>query len=256
MIHIATIHHNSDKFIDIQNDYLKKHTTEPYQVYAGLFNCISNNTTHHYVDNLKYVRQDHHIRMNHLANVILKTADDNDLLVFIDGDAFPIMDWIDKVKPLLQDNKIVAVQRNEINDTFPHPIFLCTTVGFWRSNKLSWEFHYKSATKNINVQTSGPALEAWLDDHNIKWHPVNKTNKIITHPIFFAVYDFIYHHGAGFREMLTTVDYDRNGWVYPTRFPDSYSVAKINKEYSDFFYDKIKNDMEFIRYYFIGKQFD
>lgn len=251
MINIVTIHHGNSKFIDVQDAYLKKYTNEGYRVFAGLSNCPADyKTKHHSVDTLKGVSGHHHLRMNHLVKKVLQTADPNDLLVFMDGDAFPVKPWVADIRKLLQTNKIVAVQRKEIGDTFPHPIFLCTTVKFWKDNRLSWEFTYKNIVK---CQTSGPALEAWINEHKIPWYPLNKTNNIMTHPIFFAVYEYIYHHGAGFREMITGVDYRRDNWKLGVRWPNYFKVADVNKEYSEFFFEKIKSDLDFPNYYFIGE---
>jgi hypothetical protein len=253
MIHIVTIHHGNAKFIDVQSQYLQTFTEEPYKVWSGQFKCNPKEykTKHFYIDELKKASGHHHLRMNHLAAKVLNNSNDSDLLVFMDGDAFPIKNWVKDIREHLKTNKIVAVQRAEIGDTFPHPIFLCTTVGFWKQNKLSWDFTYKNV---VNCATSGPALEAYLNEHNVPWKALNKTNTIEVHPIFFAVYEYIYHHGDAFREMVTGVDYRRTNWIGGTRFPNYYKVAEINKQYSEFFFQKIKANPLFPQYYFIGEQ--
>ena len=48
MIHIVTIHHETDKFIDLQDKYFQRYTSEPYKIYAGLCNA-----------NLDYYREAH-----------------------------------------------------------------------------------------------------------------------------------------------------------------------------------------------------
>lgn len=250
MINIITLHHTSSKFIDIQNTHIDKYTPEEYRVFAGIYQCQNNyKTKFYYEDNLINVSRDHHVRMNYMANHVLKGAKDDELLIFMDGDAFPIKKWVPYVYKLLETNKIVAVQRNEIGDTFPHPIFLCTTVGFWRNNKLSWDFSYKGK----RFVTSGPALEMFLNENNIAWKPINKTNNINIHPIFFAVYDFIYHHGASFREPITTLDYNRPSMKNNGRRCSFFNkVVKDNIDFSNFIFDKIKKDHTFVHYYFIG----
>jgi hypothetical protein len=250
MINIVTIHHTDSKFIDLQSKYIKKFTKPDYKIFAGVYNCKNDYTTkYHWQTDLVGVGKDHHVRMNFLADKVLSEANDDEYIVFMDGDAFPFNDWVNKSKKLVDTYKLIAVQRNEIGDTFPHPIFLMTTVGFWRKNKLNWSFSYK----NKRFPTSGPALECWLSDNDISWKPINKTNNILLHSFFFAIYDFIYHHGASFREPITSVDYKRANWKSGVRDNDYSNVVKFNRELSEFVLSKIKVDDKFIQYFLIGK---
>ena len=53
----------------------------------------------------------------------------------------------------------------------------------------------------------GSKLYKNLTENNINWYPMLRSNKVDLHPVFFAVYDnIIYHHGAGFRENVTSKD--------------------------------------------------
>ena len=67
---------------------------------------------------------------------------DEDILLFIDGDAFPISDVATYAEEKLKQFPLIAVQRSENDgDPQPHPCFCITTVGFWKKNK--WRLEYR-----------------------------------------------------------------------------------------------------------------
>src|ERR1700722_1927741 len=115
MINIATVHWHDESWIDIQLEYLKRNLHEPFRVYAWL-NGVPGNHRHkfHYV-NTEPV-QSHAVKLNILADLIYFDSNRNDdLIVFLDGDAFPIGDVVALVRQKLAKYPLVAIQRLENN---------------------------------------------------------------------------------------------------------------------------------------------
>jgi hypothetical protein len=209
MIHIATVHWNTDKWIGIQQSYLRKHIKSPYRVYAWL-----NNVPPVPPDTFYYTCSEpvdsHAVKLNILADVIYFSSNrDDDIVIFLDGDAFPIGDIEPLMGRTLRDHQLIAVQRLENNgDDQPHPCFCATTVGFWQSIRGDWKRGYRWQNKSGQwVADVGGRLLKQLTDNGIAWYPLLRSNKRDMHPVFFATYGrVIYHHGAGFRDNLSRLD--------------------------------------------------
>lgn len=213
MIHIATVHWNTDKWIAIQQFYLRTHIKSPYRVYAWLNNVPSASSDAFYYACSEPVTS-HAVKLNILADIIYFSSNrDDDILIFLDGDAFPIADIDLFIKEKLSCYKLLAVQRLENNgDDQPHPCFCATTVGFWQSIKGDWKRGYRWQNKNgRSVMDIGGRLLKQLREREVEWYPLRRSNKRNLHPVFFGAYEgIIYHHGAGFRDALTRLDEDNS----------------------------------------------
>jgi hypothetical protein len=209
MIHIATIHWNTERWIDLQQNYLRKHFKSDFRVYAWLNNIPNAPTDSFYYASREPV-DSHAVKLNILADIIHASSKrEDDVLIFLDGDAFPVGDIETLINEKLSTVKIVAVQRLENNgDLQPHPCFCATTVGFWREIKGDWKEGYRWKNKNgEGVTDVGGNFLKKLTEHDVKWSPLLRSNKINLHPLFFGIYDdVIYHHGAGFRKGECRVD--------------------------------------------------
>jgi hypothetical protein len=144
VIRIATIHYGDDRWIDVQLRHLERHTAAPFLVYASLYGI---DRRHH--PRFHFVREgqpDSEYR-RHGANLgqiladwtvlteaIVGEADDDDLIVFLHGDAFPVAEWVGSVKTILSDAPLAAVRRDEELEPFPHSCFTAATVGSGRSS--------------------------------------------------------------------------------------------------------------------------
>lgn len=289
MIHIISIHANgaSDKqedgikFLHLQLMYLKLFTQEPFKVYIG----IRENLKEEVLDRLSkftwskdlyeiftfdILQSDQPpIRLNYLYDKVLenqKSFDEDDLIVFMDCDAWGLWEWDKEVRRLLISNDAVSVERRENPEPlmgeedkpYPHPCFFATKANFWKQNYdngLKWGWNQNS--NSIDLNNWLPALKHWFKRHNKKYHPLIRTNCMNLHPLNFGVYgDIVYHHGAGTRIKYDSVDI----WIRKGLNPDidldlRYPIIPmINQQISEFVLKVIESNPIFINIYFMGKK--
>jgi hypothetical protein len=205
VLNIATLHYGEPMWIEIQARHLREHVSVPYRTWTALGAGASAYAS--YFDHVVEQGGRHSDRLNHLALEILYEADDDDLLMFLDGDAFPVADPMPLIADGLARAPLVAVRRDEnLGDSQPHPCFCVTTVGTWRRLPGDWSGGYRWPVANgKSVSDVGGNLLRALELSKTPWVPVLRSNRRDLDPIFFAVYgDVIYHHGAGFHPGLPT----------------------------------------------------
>ena len=222
MIHIATVHFQSDQWIQTQLAFLRKHIASPFRVYAWL-----NDVPPVPADTFYYCCSQpvmpHAIKLNLLADLIYFDSNrDDDIIIFLDGDAFPIGDLEPFLREKLKTHKLIAIQRLENDgDIQPHPCFCATTVGFWRSLKGDWSEGYRWRNRSGVATTDvGGNLLKLLNDNGIEWHPILRSGGLTAHSVLFGIYGgLIYHHGAGFRSPVTRDDMAdmKIGWLDKVR---------------------------------------
>ena len=203
MIHVAINHWQDERWIDIQLEYLEKHLPKPYRTYAFLTQ-LKNDYSDRYDWSSDVRIREHSTKLNLLYDIISFAADsEDDPVLFLDGDAFPIADTTRYFEEDLPKHKLVAIRRDEAGDPHPHPSWCISTVGFWRD--LPGDWRKGGGAKWIGaggreVSDVGARVYKAVEEKNIDWKPLLRTNKRDFHPLFFAIYDdAIYHHGAGFR---------------------------------------------------------
>lgn len=210
MIHIATVHWQNAVWIDIQLAYFDKYLPpNSFRVHAFL-NGIDPQP---YKEKIHYIStepiQPHVDKLNLLGARICDQADPDDIIYFIDGDAFPVGDIHTFVQEQLKKVKLVAVQRLENDgDPQPHPCFCATTVKFWQEIKGDWGQGPQWKTRGGKLRTdTGGLLWDTLRKNSIDWVPMHRSNTYNLHPLWFGVYsDLIYHHGAAFRTPYCMID--------------------------------------------------
>jgi hypothetical protein len=201
VLHIATVHHRSPRWIEIQTRELRRHISEPYETWTSLEGIEDSYATHfdHVIDQAG----GHAGKLNDLALEIAHHGADDDLVMFLDGDAFPIDDPMPLIRSALANTPLVAAQRAEnLGDQQPHPCFCVTTVSTWRQLPGDWSMghRWQTADGRLYTDVGGNLLHA-LELTGTPWTPVHRTNPIRIDPLMFAIYgDAIYHHGAGFRK--------------------------------------------------------
>jgi hypothetical protein len=154
----------------------------------------------------------HELKLNRLADEIVAASADDDLLMFLDGDAFPIADPIPLIESGLSVAPLMAVRRDENGgDPQPHPCFCVTRVATWRELAGDWSEGFTWAGPGGEPVTDvGAELLRQLERAGISWIKVRRSNRSNLHPVFFGIYgETIYHHGAGFRQPLSRADLAR-----------------------------------------------
>lgn len=201
MLYIATVHHGSPDWIEIQTRHLRKHISVPHQVWSSLQGIDPAYAVH--FDRVIDQAGPHSGKLNHLAIEIAHVASEDDLLMFLDGDAFPIADPMPLIDDGLSRAPLMAVRRaEERNDQQPHPCFCVTTVGTWHKLHGDWSagFIWIDGSGRRVTEPGGNLLRE-LELTETPWVQVLRSNRKNPDPIYFAIYgDVIYHHGAGFRE--------------------------------------------------------
>ncbi|MBW3545993.1 MAG: hypothetical protein KY428_10415 [Bacteroidetes bacterium] len=215
MIHIATVHWQNDQWIDIQLQYLKKNISAPFKVYAFL-----NEISQAHYNKFFYVCdepiEEHAIKLNLLAQIILRQAQDEDILLFLDGDAFPIAPLDQYLTTYLSYKPLLAIVRKEnFGDIQPHPSFCATTASLWKMISGDWKKGYcwQDQTGQLITDVGGNLLKK-LVEHNISWQAIYRSKSVDNHPIWYGIYgNLIYHHGGGFRPPIERIDFMNNIWL-------------------------------------------
>jgi hypothetical protein len=210
LLYVATVHYKSPAWIEIQTRHLREHISVPFQTWTSLEEIDPSFARH--FDRVLESRGPHAGKLNHLALEISHVADENDLLMFLDGDAFPIADPMPLIERCLAQAPLMAVRRAEnVDEPQPHPCFCVTTVGTWQSLPGDWS---PGATwpevGGQMVSDVGANLLRALDLTGTPWVQLLRTNGTRLHPLFFGIYaGTVYHHGAAFRSGMLMTRSDR-----------------------------------------------
>ena len=215
MIHILTVHYKSLDWIPIQHKYLENNLKN-YQVWSFIdeveFNPWPFDFNFHSSKKSKVFDKrggawDHAKKLDILVKNI-KAVSDNDIILFLDGDSFPISPLNKFIENTLADYDFISIVREEMGHKFPHPSFACCKLDLWKKHNLTW---------GVKFDTGG-VLQKQLEDKNIKWKKIKRTQSLGSHPVMFGVYgDIIYHHTAAFREATTRWDIANENLTKPVR---------------------------------------
>lgn len=207
MIYIATVHWHDPRFIEIQNEFFTQYAGGDFRVFGFL------NEIDAYYDNFYYYSNHesisgHAVKLNILGDMIALIANDDDIVIFVDGDAFPVAP-LAKYYDLLDQHSLIAIQRLEnFGDIQPHPCFAMMKVRTWKQYDWDWKRGYKweNSQGRLISDVGGNMLKVVVEQ-SINWLPLVRTNKNELHPLWFGVYDnTVYHHGAAFRNKICRLD--------------------------------------------------
>jgi len=207
MIYVLTVHWRSSEWIEPQLDYLRRHIASPYQVFAVL-NDIDDRDLWKRFDHAEDRAGPHGKKLNFLAELVSDGAEPDDVIVFLDSDAFPIRPldaWLERT---LASHQLVAVQRKEnLGDLRPHPSFCATTVETWNRIGGDWSRAAWTTPGGDLFEDAGALVLEALETAGVPWYPLTRSNTHDLHPLWFGVYGgIVYHHGAGFRWAVGRVD--------------------------------------------------
>ena len=250
-IYICTVHYKTERWIKRQLFFLKKNMEANYKVFA----CVppSRKRKDFHLESSFAPQgsgsQNHADKLNYLARLVCEEAGDDDIIVFLDGDAFPIAPVAKYLTDTLRTHPFLAVQRLEnAGDTHPHPSFAATTVGFWKKINGDWSVAPYINSQGTEVADTGGALFNNFAANHVAWHAMLRSNKRNPHPLWFGVYDdVVYHHGAGYRSPVARIDYAKSG-RNDDEFLASDDYKKIKKlhqqmlvsvRYNPWFYRKL-----------------
>jgi hypothetical protein len=197
MLHIATSHAGSSRWIDIQLERLRRHVTVPFTTWGSI--SPREGALADRFDHVVAQRGALAGRLNHLAVEIAQVAAADDLLMFLAPDAFPIADPMPVIAAALERAQLLAVRRAEnAGDPQPHPCFCATTVGRWRALAGDWSDGYPwTASDGARATDLGANLLRALELGGTPWVALERSNPPQGDPLAFAIYgDLIYHHGA------------------------------------------------------------
>jgi hypothetical protein len=200
VLYVATVHWKSDKWIDIQLRYLKRNISEPFQTFAVL-NGIDPEFDKLF-DTVVPAFGMHAGKLNLLAAEIGAVGKPDDIILFLDGDAFPIADPMPAIHQALSEGSLLAVRRDENSgDPQPHPCFCAIRVSEWQRLQGDWSPGMLWTNRiGKKVTDVGANLYGSLVRTGSSWTPLLRSNLWNPHPLWFGVYgDLVYHHGAGFR---------------------------------------------------------
>jgi hypothetical protein len=209
VINVLTVHWQSSQWINLQLGHLERNVAAPFRVYASL-NGIEGDEwfgRFHFAEDLP---GGHPAKLNALTEKVMEEpgTEPDDVLVFLDGDAFPVAPLVPWIDETLGRHRLAAVQRVEnAKDMRPHPCFCATTVGFWREIGGDWRSRRWTSETGHEFVDAGGVLYDQLRERHVDWLAMHRTNTTDLHPLWFAVYDHrIYHHGAGFRSRFSHAD--------------------------------------------------
>lgn len=213
MLHVMTVHYRTPKWINTQLDFLSRNLRTPYRTYCSVEGFEVAEATGFDVVVPSY--GPHAGKLNYLAAIACNEADEDDLLMFLDGDAFPIADPMKLVTEALTTTHLVAVRRDENMagwDRQPHPCFAVTKVSTWNRIHGDWSAgHLWPVRGDLVVSDVGGNLLYLLESAGLEWTPILRSNTRNIHPLFFGVYgNVVYHHGAGFRAPRSRTDSSLN----------------------------------------------
>jgi hypothetical protein len=203
VIYVATVHWRDPRWLEPQRRHLARNLESPYRVHADLEGIGEEGPTGHAA------------KLNALAERISQEATAEDVLIFLDGDAFPVAPLDPFLERTLARFPLAAVRRDEnLGDKQPHPSFCATTVGFWQELGGDWSRGPWTNDVGWRIDDPGGRLLELLAQNGVEWHALRRTNRVNLHPVLFGLYDdVVYHHGAGFRQVFERVDRLRAGAV-------------------------------------------
>jgi hypothetical protein len=194
VIHVATAHYGTPKWIDVQLQYFARNLREPYRVWAAIEGFDASGAEG--VDVVVPAHGSHREKLNLLSGHILADAQRDDLIMFVDDDAIPVADPMPLVRDALERSALVAVRRDGQRN--PNPIFCAATIGTWSDINGDWaRGHLWTTEGGGEITNTGSNLLYLLESRQLEWTPLTRSNRVDLHPLWYGLYgDVVYHHGV------------------------------------------------------------
>ena len=219
MIHIFSLHFKDDRWSKLQLDSIHKHVKVPYKTYS-VYSHMETDTYKKWEDKWDIFlvkeqgKHEHksgkfHLTDGHRAIIpeILKNANSDDIFLRLDSDAILIDNIDESFIEKVNKHKFIAIKepQHEWDTTYhtPHPSLWTFPIAFLNT-ELS---HRMSELLEDGHSNWWGGVVRWLYENSIEWYPLERSNKINLHPLYFGIYgDLVYHHWAGSRDMITRPD--------------------------------------------------
>ncbi len=242
MIHIATTHAKDNRWMNVQLKYIQRNVSE-FKLYCYYAACSPPRDLDlsQFEIIKKHPRIEHVPKLDALMKAIVRRSDPNDIIMVLDGDAFPIRSCDAIIKRRVKKHRLVAVRRDENNgDKQPHPCFMATTASLWKEIGGTWARGSWLNNRGMKTNDVGGKLYHILKNKNVQWDPLLRSNRNNPHELLFGIYEqIVYHHGAGFRSPSTRVDRTKLGGKALERRMAACAEASIQ------IFDYIQKDMTF-----------
>ena len=209
MIYLMTTSFKQSVWIDTQMRHLQKYSKEEdYKVILGTYkwepNIILNLPKNYTRINMDNLPNEHYLQMMYLYDGVVRgMAQDDDIIAFIDGDAFPICaDWTEKLTKYLDEYDGACIYRYEdmgYQDVLSHwPVPHLSFSAFKKKIKDKYDLRWELSGDNF-----GHTLVNKIRDNKLKIKELKRTNVYNAHNVMFGIYDdMIYHNGSGTRGVL------------------------------------------------------
>jgi hypothetical protein len=207
-VHVLSVHFRYSEWLPLQRRYLDNNLVTPSQYYFSIEDVDAG----HFRPN-DYLTDDvglHQDKLDDLVETVLKRANPDDWLLFIDSDAFLLTD-LTRLMNLGTD--LVAVQRRENGDFHPHPCFTLVRARLWDEiGQRNWREGTWVTSSGVPATEMGGLLLERVTEMNIPWTKLTRVNVQGLHRLWFGVYGLdgvepvVYHHGAGSRARVSRSD--------------------------------------------------
>lgn len=236
----CTVHVGTDSFWPrVQPGFIRRHVPD-VTIVAAIDDDVNGRPD---FDHAEVMGGEHKDKLDSLGRLVVdELGRDDDLLIFLDGDAFPIRAVGPFAADVLSKVPLAAVCRREMpGQDFPHPSFCMTTVRFWNELGGTWEL---SSGREGRMNDMGCRLLELLEESEVAWRPLLRSNAFNPHPVLFGLYGgLVYHQGAGFRRPVTALDRQlwrdrapKETWTSPDRYRFFFDVVGgQNQMLSDLF---------------------
>jgi len=219
--HILTHHFTTPAWFEIQKRHILKYTNQektPYKVWVGKYNLElpeDFELPEHWelIDlDILYPKEDkneHYLQMEWMyRNCVRKHMRDNDIIIFMDSDAFPCnSSWLPLICYGFNSKKCDVFYLHEAPrnpeygkyDAHPDLFFFASTRKIWEGNNLEWFIDHT----NREHSNPGHGLYDKIVESDLMVTSMIRTNVFNAHNAMFGVYgNMIYHQTCGSRAII------------------------------------------------------
>ncbi|WP_146393514.1 hypothetical protein [Allorhodopirellula solitaria] len=264
--------HTSQKWMKIQKRFFDKNTTHKINWHV----VVKNREDKLMAESIfackpllvekkcKWGSMDHSLSIRAMHESISGFLDNDDVLLIIDSDAFPIANIDSLIACIVEDiENIYGIQRTDNGDYYCHPAFIMLkqkTVrylsGFLPNDSKSVWLPYGVRNRYMpHKKDAVGCLTYCIDRANLRWSPLLRTNVLDVMPVLFGVYgNLIYHHGCGSRH--PTVDVHRVALGYSASDEVmAKEMTEIYRKISDNVFSRILSDDTFFEVLITDREF-